>query len=181
MVLSLRRYLPYDKRLRASVALRTRKRANGSWKEAAKRFKFVAGGGLPVAKAQMPMFLSDDEFGAVPEIKENGNVLTKATNNARGVKQPYEQFTLELFLYLALASRFAERLRRVTTDRVRAEAAEIAASQQQENSRFGSIAKHHLAVHIARLLDGTAVPAPNDNTMQQAMALDAAVRPLVRS
>ncbi|KAG3134486.1 hypothetical protein PI124_g19268 [Phytophthora idaei] len=130
----------------------------------------------------MLRFLSGEEFSAEPEVIENGKAFMKATKNARqqdfkevskssfwellkhrwsfiantdvltmapSTLHPSEQFTFDVFVYLAPAPRFTDGLRQAIADRVRAAAAEIAP-------------------------DGTSVTVPNDNTMQQAMALNAA-------
>ncbi|KAE8979556.1 hypothetical protein PR003_g27641 [Phytophthora rubi] len=90
----------------------------------------------------------------------------------------YDQFTFEFYIYLAPAQRATEGLRRATADRVRAAAAEIAAIQEREGRRFGPIASHHLAVHVARQPEGAPISVPNDNTTQQAIALDRAAAAL---
>ncbi|KAE9045039.1 hypothetical protein PR003_g3350 [Phytophthora rubi] len=69
----------------------------------------------------------------------------------------YDQFTLEFYIYLAPAQRAMEGLRRATADRVRAAAAEITAIQEREGRRFGPIASHHLAVHVARQPEGAPI------------------------
>ncbi|KAE9321155.1 hypothetical protein PF008_g17869 [Phytophthora fragariae] len=83
----------------------------------------------------------------------------------------YDQFTFEVYIYLVPAQRVTVGLRRATADRVRAAAAAIAAIQEREGRRFGPIASHYLAVHVARQPEGAPIAVPDDDTMRQAIAL----------
>ncbi|KAE9030984.1 hypothetical protein PF004_g751 [Phytophthora fragariae] len=166
--------------------LSNRPRANGPRKGIVKQFTFVAGAGISVARAQALRFLSGDEFTPEPEVIEDQKLFMKATKNARqqDFKEVtdelpiYDQFTFEFYIYLAPAQRATEGLRRATADRVRAAAAEIAAIQEREGRRFGPIASHHLAVHVARQPEGAPIAVPDANTTQQAIALDRAAAAL---
>ncbi|EGZ09712.1 hypothetical protein PHYSODRAFT_338465 [Phytophthora sojae] len=90
----------------------------------------------------------------------------------------HTQFVFEFFVYLVPVVRPTDGIRRATADRVRAAAAEIVTLQAEGRERFGPIATHHFAIHRARQPEGTPFAIPEDNTMQQARALDAAVAAL---
>ncbi|KAG3110060.1 hypothetical protein PI124_g8083 [Phytophthora idaei] len=179
--------IPEDDPLRGMVMFRTGELMKGPRKGIAKRFQFKLSEGFAVTRAKISQLMTEAEFGRNPEVIEDENIFFKGTKNAR--QQDFKALSTtnfgellrrrwacitEVFVYLAPVAKPTDGIRRATADRVRAAAAEIAALQAQGNERLGPIATHHLAIYYARQPEGAALVVPDDNTMEQARALDAA-------
>ncbi|EGZ11942.1 hypothetical protein PHYSODRAFT_336432 [Phytophthora sojae] len=196
--------LPQDSQLRGVVIFRTGERSRSPRKGIRKSLTFVVAAGFDVARAKIFRLLPGAEFGPNPSaIEATKNARQKdfkilsVSNLEELLKRRWAcitdddivalasneepintQFAFEFFVYLAPVVWPTDGIRRATADRVRAAAAEIVTLQAEGRERFVPIATHHLAIHRARQPEGTPFAIPEDNTMQQARALDAVVAAL---
>lgn len=75
--------LSYSRVLRGVVTFRTGLRERGLRKGNTRRFEFVAAEGFEVLRDEVTNTLNDKQFGANPQLSENGAIFFKATKNAR--------------------------------------------------------------------------------------------------